>query len=168
MMKFILPVLLLMVASATAHAQPVYRCDDGLANVAYQDTPCDTGTAAPRDPNAPIPSLFELEAASPGDWEIGFASPRRTQAKQEGHAIALRVQERQKPLDERNAARHAQNRERCETALRIAERCGKNAGTFYCDARGFQPVAPEARPILAGKVDKYQMERCALEAARSD
>lgn len=175
-MKFIMvPPLLLAAFIATADARSVYRCATGPDDVAYQDTPCDTGTSSvdpdlPHDASTPVPSLFDLEAASPGDWEIDYASPRRTRARQEGLVIAARVQARQKQLDERDAARHAENRQRCEAALRVAELCGKNSGTFYCDAKGFQPIAPGARvkSAFAGSRDRYTMESCALEAARSD
>ncbi|HEX9625710.1 MAG TPA: hypothetical protein VGA00_02100 [Acidiferrobacterales bacterium] len=174
MKSIVVPFLLLAAFSAMADARPVYRCVTGPADVAYQDTPCATGTSAAdpgllHDPSTPVPSLFDLEAASPGDWEIGYASPRRTRAVQEGLAIATRVQARQKPLDERDAARHAENRQRCASALRIAELCGKNSGTFYCDAKGFQPIAPGERvkSAFAGSRDRYTMESCALQAARS-
>jgi len=171
--------LLLTAFSAALHAQAVYRCEDGVANVTYRDTPCAVSVAAngadqsqPYAPGAPAPPLVlaGLEAASPGDWEIGQPSARRDRARSEGLAIALRVRARQKPQDDRNAARHAENRQRCGVAMRVADRCGKFAGLFYCDEKGFVPIAQDVarRPVVLDNGSRYTMERCAAqEAAKS-
>lgn len=94
--------------------------------------------------------------------------PRRMQAAVESRAIAARVQERQQRADARDAARHEENRQRCETALRVAKLCGQHGGTFYCDAKGFRAI-PEAQRARAAPLDnqrKFEMHQCARRAAQ--
>lgn len=171
--------LLLTAFSAAAHAQAIYRCEDSLANVVYRDTPCVALRGAngadqtqPYEPGAPAPplALAGLEAASPGDWEIGQPSARRVQARREAFVIALRVQARQKPLDDRHAAQSVENRHRCAIAMRVADRCGKFAGKFYCGEKGFMPITQDAAPrsVALDNGNRYKMERCAaLDAAKN-
>lgn len=81
-------------------------------------------------------------------------------------AIGLRVQENLRIASERDEAKYAESRRRCQAALRVAELCGTRAGTFYCDDKGFKPTDPAARPAALGNSARYKMERCVLDAAR--
>ena len=82
--------------------------------------------------------------------------------------IGMRVQQNLKIESERKEAQYAENRRRCRAALQVAELCGKFAGTFYCDEKGFQPVAADAsvKPAVIGNVDRFKMERCPQDAAK--
>ena len=126
--------------------------------------------------------VFLLTAASiaayaqerPDDPEInGYAGPFGEQHVQEKRleqiAIGLRVKQIQRIASDRNEAQYAENRRRCQAALQVAELCGKYAGTFYCDEKGFQPIAadPAVKPAVLDNRSRYQMERCALDAARA-
>src|SRR5580765_2159855 len=75
-------------------------------------------------------------------------------------AISARAAESARASNAQQAAHYAENRQRCEAALRIAEQCGKFAGKFSCDEKGFKPIAPDAtnRPVAR---DPYKVERCA-------
>jgi hypothetical protein len=151
-------IVLMAAFSAVTYAEPVYRCEDGSAHIVYQGTPCPTPTS-----EAAAPLLADATAA----WDSERPDPRRLHMQQEGLAIAIRVRARQAVSDDRDAARYAENRSRCATALRVAAACGKFAGTFYCDEKGFQPI-PEAERVERPVPDsgaKYKMERCALDAA---
>jgi hypothetical protein len=113
----------------------------------------------------------QAQTASPdrwGAWPPGKAPG--VQARQESAALALRLQARQRLNDDRRATQHARNRNRCEAALRVAESCGKYAGMFRCNDKGFQSI-PEADRIKAPVLDRagtYRMERCALDMARKN
>jgi hypothetical protein len=62
---------------------------------------------------------------------------RAEQARQESVAMATRTQGLQKQTDDRRASGYAENRQRCETALKAAAQRGK-VPTFSCGERGFQ------------------------------
>ena len=100
----------------------------------------------------------------------GYARPFGEAHIQEKHreqiAIGLRVREHLRLARERDEARYAESRRRCQAALKVAELCGKHAGTFYCDDKGFKPTNPAARPAALGNSARYKMERCVLDAAR--
>ena len=102
----------------------------------------------------------------------GYAGPfgeKHSQEKRlEQVAIGLRVQQNLKIASDRDAARYADNHRRCQAALQVAKLCGKFAGTFYCDDKGFQPIAADAapKPVAMDNAARYRMERCALDAAR--
>ncbi len=83
-------------------------------------------------------------------------------------AIGVRVQQNLRVARDRDEARYAENRRRCLAALQVAELCGKFAGTFSCDAKGFRPVAPHLAiaPAARDNGSRNKMERCALDAAR--
>ena len=102
----------------------------------------------------------------------GYAGPygeKHVQKKRlERIAIGLRVQQLQRVASDRKEVQYAENRRRCQAALQVAQLCGKFAGTFYCDEKGFQPIAAGARakPVAMNNGSRYTMERCALDAAR--
>ena len=103
-------------------------------------------------------------------WANEHFTPQHQQQKQkEQRAIALRVKKLQSVSNDRHEIQYAENRRRCQAALRVADLCGKYAGAFYCDAKGFQPIVAEAatRPVVVmSNGDRYRMEHCALHAAR--
>lgn len=166
-MKFLL-VALAAAASAVAHAQ-VHRCEDSQGRTSYQQTACATVARATPAVDDPGVGDLPLEAASPNDAEIGYPSARRVRAQQEAVTIAARVRQRQEQSNQRDALRRADNRERCIEALRVAELCGKHAGTFYCDAQGFQPVplTGRTRTAVLDNDSTFRMERCVVEARNS-
>jgi hypothetical protein len=97
----------------------------------------------------------------------GTFSERHVREKRlEGIAIGARTRQNLRNAAARDEARYAGNRRRCQAALEVAELCGKFAGTFYCNERGFQHIALEAtaRPAL-NRSARHKMERCALDAA---
>ena len=102
----------------------------------------------------------------------GYAGPYGEKHEQEKRleqiAIGLRVQQNLKVASDRNEVQYAESRRRCQAALEVAELCGKYAGTFYCDEKGFQPIAPggAAKPAPMDNTERYKMERCVLDATR--
>jgi hypothetical protein len=83
--------------------------------------------------------------------------------------MAARIRELTQPLKDRKAAGYAKNRLRCASAMQVAALCGKFAGKFFCDERGFRLAdAAEGalRPVARSNGASYQMERCALQAGR--
>ncbi len=97
-----------------------------------------------------------------------FGEEHAQQKEMEQIAIGLRVQQNLKITSDRKEAQYAQNRRRCQAALQVAELCGKFAGTFYCDEKGFQPIAADAsaKRVVMNSVTRHKMERCALDAAK--
>lgn len=103
------------------------------------------------------------------DGDGGPFTEQHVQAKRlERIAMGLRAQQNLRIARGRQEIRYAENRRRCQQALRVAELCGKFAGTFYCDEKGFEPVAPGfARPAVLDSRSRYKMDRCALDAGRT-
>ena len=122
-----------------------------------------------------LASSFAVHAQEAPDYAPGnpyygpFDEMHAYEKHREQIAIGLRVQQILKVASDRNEARYADNRRRCQAALKVAELCGTFAGTFYCDDKGFQPIAPElaVKPAALDNRSRYQMERCALDAARA-
>lgn len=163
--------LLAVSVGAGAGAQPAQLCGDRAAAGAHRDASC----AAPPAPALPDPDRSgivrpDMPADALGDWHTGEPVQRQPWARKQQRTMALQVQARQKKLDDRLAVQHAENRQRCASALRVAAACGKFAGTFYCGEKGFQPIAPEARvsPVAMNNASRHAMERCATQAARRE
>jgi hypothetical protein len=103
-----------------------------------------------------------------GSGYAGSFDEKHAREKQlEQIAIGVRVQQILKVASDRHEVQYAENRRRCQAALKVAELCGKFAGTFYCDEKGFQPIAPDlaVKPAILDNGSRYKMERCALDAA---
>jgi len=114
-----------------------------------------------------VSASAHAQGSSP--WTNERFTPEHQQEKQrERLAIALRVEQLQGASNDRNEVQYAANRRRCQAALRVAELCGKHAGTFYCDAKGFRPLEAEAaaRPVVMSNDARYRMERCALDIGK--
>jgi len=108
---------------------------------------------------------------SQGDGYAGPFGERHVQEKRrEQIAIGVRVRHNLRLASDRNEVQYAENRRRCQAALRVAELCGKFAGTFSCDDKGFKPITVDTgtRPIVMDNSARHKMERCALDAARRD
>ena len=108
---------------------------------------------------------------APANGYAGAFSKQHVRDKeQEQIAIGLRVRENLKIANDRNEARYAENRRRCQAALQVAELCGTYAGTFYCDEKGFQPIVadPAIKPVVLDNNARYKMQRCALDAAKQE
>lgn len=159
-------VLLLTIFSATVYAQPVYRCETGPGQIAYQDQPC----AEPAQATTADVAIFEARDYGQGGWSDEQRRQRRIQARSEARTETMRVRMLQKPANDRKAAEYAENHLRCQNAMRIAALCGKFAGRFSCDEKGFRPEP--VRDISAPRLDvvdngsAFKMEQCALQAAK--
>lgn len=159
--------LLLTIFSATVYAQPVYRCEGGSGQIVFQDRAC---TEQPAQATTLDVAIFEARDYGQGGWTDEQRRQRRIQAKDEGRAETLRVRMLQKPANDRKAAEYAENHLRCQNAMRIAALCGKFAGKFSCDEKGFRPEpvrdisAP--RPGVVDNGSAFKMDQCALQAAR--
>lgn len=102
----------------------------------------------------------------------GYAGPfgekHAEEKRLEQIAIGLRVQQLLRIANQRKEVQYAESRRRCQAALQVAQLCGKFAGTFYCDEKGFQPVAADAavKSVAMDSGSRFAMERCALDAAK--
>lgn len=108
---------------------------------------------------------------TPVNGYAGAFSARHVRAMQRQQvAIGQRVRENLRIANDRNEVQYAENRRRCQAALRVAELCGTYAGMFYCDAKGFQPIVadPAIKPVVLDNNARYKMERCALDAAKQE
>ncbi len=105
---------------------------------------------------------------APSAYAGPFDEMHVAEKQREQIAIGLRVQQLLNVASARNEARYVENRRRCHAALKVAELCGTFAGTFYCDEKGFQPIAPGlvVKPAALDNRSRYQMERCAIDAAK--
>jgi hypothetical protein len=91
------------------------------------------------------------------------AAPLENQAQV---ALSLHAQESMAASRSRQAAHYAENRQRCQAALRVAELCGKFAGKFSCDEKGFKTLADKTgKPAIPDPAGASRMERCAVDAA---
>lgn len=115
-------------------------------------------------------TAFSIAARAQDGYAGPFSEGHIQEKQSERIAIGLRVQQNLRIARDRDEARYAENRRRCRTALRVAELCGKFAGTFFCDEKGFQRITVQApiEPARTGNGDRYKMERCALDAAKRD
>lgn len=99
-----------------------------------------------------------------------FGRAHALQKQREQVAIGLRVQTNLQTANDRKEAQYAENRRRCQAALQVAAGCGRFAGNFSCDRKGFKPNvvddASKHAPLNNG--ERYRMERCTLDAARRD
>lgn len=93
-------------------------------------------------------------------------SASRPAAATQELAIGMRVSARVNTLDASKAAQYAENRERCQAALRIAEQCGRFAGAFYCDEKGFRaiPARERIKVIARRDLSPEERQRCEMTA----
>lgn len=108
--------------------------------------------------------LAAFNAAAYAQQDLGLQHFQANPAQME---LSLRSEEFLKVSNDRQAARYAENRQRCQTALKVAELCGKFAGKFSCDEKGFKPISGGAaiKPVV---LDTYKMELCAVQAAKNN
>ena len=81
--------------------------------------------------------LVLLAAFSANAAAQQFPVEHAAQARQESLAMAERTQLRQKDLSGRRDIQFAENRQRCDWALKTAQQLGKTV-TFTCGERGFK------------------------------
>lgn len=93
-----------------------------------------------------------------------FGHAHARQKQRELVASGLRVQASLRMANERKEAQYAENRHRCQTALRAATTCGRVA-TFSCDSKGFKPIVDAAARSVPLDDSARTQGRCALEAA---
>jgi hypothetical protein len=140
--------LLLVTLCAVAQAQPVYRCENGRGDLSYQDKPC---TPPPEASN------------------IDDTRQQGIQQTLDVYKPPLGLKTTLKPLNDPKATEYSDNNRRCQNALRITELCGKFAGDFSCDARGFHHESAADvsvfKSVSAGKISDYNIGQCALRAA---
>lgn len=113
--------------------------------------------------------LMALGATAQGQSasdSAGQPGARRPAAEKQQLAIGMRVSERVNSLDARKAAQYAENRERCQVALRIAEQCGRFAGAFYCDEKGFKAIPERERikVVARHKLSPVEQQSCGMTA----
>ena len=113
-------------------------------------------------------TAFSVAARAQDGYPGPFSEGHIQEKQSERIAIGLRVQRNLGISRDRDEARYAENRRRCQTALRVAELCGKFAGTFFCDEKGFQPITVLVKQARTDNGGRYKMARCALEAAKRD
>lgn len=165
-MKFLLAPPLLAFCTL-AFAQPYYRCDNGSGVLVLQDRPCVQMTQGSPGGSA---ASYDLAMA---ERQIGLEQLQAQQRAQEAAADKLesqRIRQLLKGSGERRSAQHGENRRRCETALRVAELCGKFAGRFSCDDQGFRllPGAVATGEFAGGERQDYMVNQCALRAAMGE
>lgn len=159
--------LLLTVFSATTYPGSIYRCDDSAGGMTFRDQACDQ---EPVDPGTSQSPATQAESPVVSDDAIAHSDrqrqQRRRQAKREAPAEALRVRLLLESSDDIQETGYAENRARCQNALQIAELCGKDAGLFSCDAKGFRhsSIAPKGAEIDNGA--RFKIEQCALQARK--
>lgn len=172
-MKYAL-VLFLTMFNTVAYAASVYRCDDGAGQVVYQDRDCGEAPVEaetnPDQPAEPLAAAAPLAIKLDADRDYQQRRQWRRRAKREAPAEALRLQLLLKPSDDLRQAEYAENHNRCQNAVRVAELCGSPAGFFSCDARGFSPnsIMPVGTP-KRGEIDNgalFKIEQCALQAEK--
>ncbi len=180
-------ILLLTAFGTAAYAQPVYRCADRFGNIAYQDRSCteplpQTGANPARPGEAGAPMAAVMMASFDGTrygqggwnhWDQRQRNLRRLQSKIEGHALALRAQTQVQSLNDRKAVQYAENQRRCQNAMQVAALCGKFAGRFYCDGKGFRKAITQdsslKRPVISnGYQSAFKMEQCAKQAMKGN
>lgn len=184
-MKTFLLALPLLLAVSTTHAQSIYRCDAAPGEFAFQDRPCANpqvqSPPAIDSAGEPLRQAFSVdgEFAAEDEMQLAFAEQRRALKQQrdgwrrEGRARnkaeTLRVRELLSAQLAVRAAGYAQDQQRCETAMQVAALCGKYAGTFSCNAKGFKHIGGAVNtPISAltgnGNGAAFNVEHCALQA----
>lgn len=168
--------VLLLAFAPLAAADPVYRCEDSLGAIAFQGRPCkdQPSQAAGQLASARRASFVTTPSDEHSDWINPELSPQRQQVTPEAHAETLRVLGLQKPWADRQAAKYAGNQRRCLNAMQIAALCGKFAGMFSCDGKGFRAnaIAGGGNSRTTGSMidngSTLSMEQCALQAAGGD
>lgn len=121
-----------------------------------------------------LSAVAHAQQAPDGDQGNGYAGPygekHAEEKRREQVAIAVRVRQNLRIEADRKERQYAENRRRCQEALRVAELCGKFAGTFYCDEKGFQSITANVaiKPAAMDNVDRYNMERCVRDAVKRD
>jgi hypothetical protein len=119
-----------------------------------------------------LSAVAHAQQAPDGDQGSGYAGPfgeKHVEEKRlEQVVIGLRVRQNLRIEADRKELQYAKNRQRCQEALRVAELCGKFAGTFYCDEKGFQSITANVaiKPAAMDNVGRHKMERCAQDAVR--
>lgn len=171
---------LLAALIADADAQPVYRCDDGLGHVAYQDKLCLEQNARSSEARLqPVNVSSRMSAGEVASYQLPVSGERdgnyyqRKQRRQQetirARAETLRLQTLLVPSEDPRTVERADNQRRCQNALRIAALCGRPASTFSCDENGFHRGAATEVSLsdvaVAKGADLYTSEQCSLRAA---
>lgn len=129
-------------------------------------------SAAAAQAGEPVPPMVSvaLTERGHGDWQHFQRKQRRRQEYQMAISETARLELLQKPFRDRQAVGHAGNLRRCENAMRVAALCGKHAGMFFCDEKGFRPapVTPTniLRRVTLSNGEAFNMEQCALQAMK--
>ena len=180
-MKYALT-LLLTIFGTVAYAQPVFHCDGQRGRVSFQGNPCaeqmNEVSFSPDQSSAQTPQPFNTEmlpdtfTTEQTDKSQRERTQRRIKAKIAAKAETLRVNTLLKHYDDHKAAEYAANNRRCQNALQVASLCGKFAGRFSCDEKGFRPIAgtdsnTSRRPIMSND-NTFKMTQCALQATNGD
>lgn len=182
-MKYTLALLSTLLCSG-AQAQTIHRCDAGAGTIAYQDRPCQVVAAL--DANMPVATdvmvlggAFEDPIYAQREHEYRALEVQQRQqrrqwrqgAKLKNQAESARVQGLLQSLSDTKAAKYAESRDRCESAMQVAALCGKYAGMFSCNDKGFRrSISTVSTPAAAftgnGNGAAFNVEQCALQASK--
>jgi hypothetical protein len=112
---------------------------------------------------------FTAQAVEPETPESREQAAQRLRANAELDANILRVRLLTQPANDRKAAGNAENRRRCEAALRVATQCGRSTGLFSCDETGFHPTPSGDLNAPSRSRDSERsktVERCEVQARK--
>lgn len=116
--------------------------------------------------------FFNASEYGQNSWNPQQTKPRRLYTKMGVRAETLRLRALQQPLADLKTANDTENHRRCQNAMQVAALCGKFAGKFYCDEKGFRPLAiteiSTRTPPVINNGNEFKMTQCALQAARGD
>ncbi len=158
-----------LLLSLPAAAQTTYRCQSSIGQFTFQDRPCPrvADADAPRTPRSS--TGFDAQPTGGSDWSQQQRRYLQQRARAESAASALRVKSHLKSQTDRQAAGHATSQRNCVDALQIARLCGKFAGQFSCDDRGFVRESLADRRLRGSTASDglgaHDIDRCALQAA---
>lgn len=156
-----------------AQAQTLYRCQSSIGQFSFQDRPCPTATVAGAVLGAQTNSYPSARHNGTGDWSRAQSVQRQRRTQTESDASASRVKAHLKSESDHRDAGHAASQRNCRGAMQIAALCGKFAGMFSCDSRGFVRESSKQPALLADRsmgkpASAFTMQRCALQAASGD
>lgn len=152
------PLFLLLLAPGLASAEMIYRCEGDNGHITYQNHACS-------------PSTSSSAALSVSAGYIADERQRQQRlSKQNTDLESERIRRLLKPTFERREAQYAENRKRCEEARQVAAICGKHAGTFTCNLKGFRlrdSSQFDATPLdTTVSIHRYETEQCALRVSK--
>jgi len=147
--------LLLLMSSSLAEAEAINRCVDRQGQLSFQNQPCAS--------NQIEADRFQSENSQTME-RLQQKSVYRPQAGIDDHFVSRREQMPLQTLDASETALDIDNQNRCQSALRVAQMCGKHAGMFTCGEHGFQhegaATAVNMKSSMTKSVSAVKMQEC--------